>query len=173
VRGALAPGALELQHDLAFAIATEPLIGDRGARDVAAQPFEPPSLMRTDAHRGVQAEAVRLGAQAGGGGYLLAPCHGAHAQHLLSRARTQGDSIRAPGRLQRIEGCVGADVGELAHALLFDEMAIAGEHPHEPHDELVEQPPQLIAVGGARCVKARFIPGAVIHAVEHQEIRCG
>ena len=40
VRGAVAPGALELEKDLAFAIAAESFVGDRGARDVAAQAFE-------------------------------------------------------------------------------------------------------------------------------------
>ena len=40
VRGAVAPGALELEKDLAFAIAAESFVGDRGSRDVAAQAFE-------------------------------------------------------------------------------------------------------------------------------------
>jgi hypothetical protein len=44
---AVAPRALELQHDVTGAIALEPLKGDRGARDVAAQPFEFLSLMRS------------------------------------------------------------------------------------------------------------------------------
>jgi len=47
VRGAVAPGAFQLQHDLAFAITLEP--------------FEFLALMRTTAHPGMQAEAVRLG----------------------------------------------------------------------------------------------------------------
>jgi hypothetical protein len=33
-----------LQHDLALAVATEPLVGDRRAGDVAAQPVESRSL---------------------------------------------------------------------------------------------------------------------------------
>ena len=37
MRGAVAPGALELQHDITRAIALEPLNGDRRARDVAAR----------------------------------------------------------------------------------------------------------------------------------------
>lgn len=38
--GSVPVAALELQHDLAGAIALEPLIGNRGAGDVAAQAFE-------------------------------------------------------------------------------------------------------------------------------------
>ena len=55
MRGAVAPGALELQHDITSAIALEPFVGDRGARDVAAQPFEFLALMRAT----TPAETVR------------------------------------------------------------------------------------------------------------------
>ena len=41
----------------------EPFVGDRGARDVAAQAFEFLALMRPAAHPGMQAEALRCGAQ--------------------------------------------------------------------------------------------------------------
>ena len=63
VRGAVAPGAFELLHDITSAIALEPFIGNRGARDVAAQPFEFLALMGATAHPAMQAEAVRIGAQ--------------------------------------------------------------------------------------------------------------
>jgi hypothetical protein len=53
VRGAVAPRAFELQHDIPRAIALEPLNGDRGARDVAAQAFEFLALMRPAAHPGM------------------------------------------------------------------------------------------------------------------------
>ena len=46
VRGPVAPGALQLQHDVTRRIFLEPLVGDRGAGDVAAQPFERFALMR-------------------------------------------------------------------------------------------------------------------------------
>ena len=62
VRGAIAPGALQLRHDATRAILLEPFVGDRGARDVAAQAFEVLALMRPAAHPGMQAEAVRIGA---------------------------------------------------------------------------------------------------------------
>ena len=52
VRGAVAPRAFELQHDLPRFIALESLVGDRGARDVAAQAFELLALVRATAHRG-------------------------------------------------------------------------------------------------------------------------
>jgi len=49
MRGAVTPGAFQLQHDITSAIALELLNGDRGTRDVAAQPLESLSLMRTTA----------------------------------------------------------------------------------------------------------------------------
>ena len=45
VGGAVAVGAFELQHDLAGAVALEPLVGNRRAGDVAAQAFELLALM--------------------------------------------------------------------------------------------------------------------------------
>ena len=57
VRGSVAPGALQLQHDVARRIFLEPLVGNRGAGDVAAQAFERLALMRGAAHPGMQAEA--------------------------------------------------------------------------------------------------------------------
>ena len=43
--GAVAPRAFELQHDLAGAVAGEPLVGNGGAGDVAAQAFKFLALM--------------------------------------------------------------------------------------------------------------------------------
>jgi len=45
VRGAVAPGALQLQQDITRAIFLEPLVGDRGASDVPAQSLEFLALM--------------------------------------------------------------------------------------------------------------------------------
>ncbi len=53
VGGAVAPGALELQDDLAGAIALEPLVGNGRAGDIAAQAFELLALMGATAHGGV------------------------------------------------------------------------------------------------------------------------
>jgi len=51
---AVAIGALQLQYDLAFAIAAKPLVGERRARDGPAQPFEFFTLLAGDAYGGVQ-----------------------------------------------------------------------------------------------------------------------
>ena len=51
--GAVALGALELQHDLAGWIALEPFVGNRRAGDIAAQAFELLALMGATAHRRV------------------------------------------------------------------------------------------------------------------------
>ena len=52
VRGAVTPGALQLQHDVTRRIFLEPLVGNRGAGDVAAQAFERLALMGATAHPG-------------------------------------------------------------------------------------------------------------------------
>jgi len=60
VRAAVAIGASQLQHDLAFAIAAQPLVGEPRTSDGAAQSIERLALMAGDAHGCVQAQAVRL-----------------------------------------------------------------------------------------------------------------
>jgi len=62
VGGAVAPGTLELQHDLAGWIALEPFVGNRRAGDIAAQAFELLALMGATAYCRMQAETVRVDA---------------------------------------------------------------------------------------------------------------
>lgn len=114
MRGAVAPGALQLQHDVARRIFLEPLVGNRGAGDVAAQAFERLALMRGAAHPGMQAEPVPLGAQACVG-FVVPTRRGSQAQHLLSGARSQRDAIRARGRLQGRERVIRIEVGQVGH----------------------------------------------------------
>ena len=135
--GAVAEGALQLQHDLAGAITLEPFVGNGGARDIAAQALELRALTGATAHRRMQTEAVRIGAQCWRGGFA-ATGDGLQAQHLVSGARPKGDSIRAGGGLQGLERVIGIDVGHVSHALLFDEIAVAGQHFHEARDDLGE-----------------------------------
>ena len=89
------PSALELHS----AIALEPLVGNRRARDVAAQAFEFLALIRTTAHCGVQAEAVRFSAQVRR--VFFSPAgHRSQDQYLLSSSRPQRNAMRARRRLQ-------------------------------------------------------------------------
>ena len=78
--------------------------------------------MLATAHPGMQAEAVRVGAQAHRG-FLIPARHGAQAQHLLSGERPQRDAIAARGGLQGRERVIRIDVGQVTHALLLDKMA--------------------------------------------------
>ena len=80
--GAVVVRALELQHDLAGAIAFEPFVGNRGAGDIAAQAFEFLALTGATAHCRVQAQAVHVGAQCWGGGFASTG-DGLQAQHFL------------------------------------------------------------------------------------------
>ena len=92
MRGVVTPGAFELQHDITCAIALEPFVGNRGTRDVAAQPFEFLALMRATAHPGMQAETLRISAQGHRISFVPAG-YGSQAQPLLPRA--------APARCDR------------------------------------------------------------------------
>src|SRR4051812_29158538 len=76
--GAVAPGTFELEHDLACAIALEPLIGNGRAGDIAAQAFELLALMGVTAYCRMQAEAVRV-----------------DAARLLRVGRPAGDGLQA------------------------------------------------------------------------------
>jgi hypothetical protein len=105
MRGAVAPGALELEHDVPRAIALESFVGDRGPCDVAAQAFELLALMRAPANPGMQVEAVRIGAQ-GCRGFVVPAGHCAQAQHLLSGARPQRDAIGARGMGPKIQAII-------------------------------------------------------------------
>ena len=124
--GAVAPGALELEHDLAGAIALEPLVGNGRTGDIAAQAFELLALMSTTAYCRMQAETVRvdaarllrIGRPAG---------DGLQAQHFLPRPGTECNAIGAGCRLQGRERAIGIGFGQVAHALLFDEVAGAGQ----------------------------------------------
>ena len=61
--GAVFVRTLELQHDLAGAIALEPFVGDGRPGDVAAELLEFLTLIGAPAHRRVQAKAVRVDTQ--------------------------------------------------------------------------------------------------------------
>ncbi len=50
MRGAILVGGLELQHDLAYAIAFKPLVSNRRAGDVAAQLLEFVALIGGTTH---------------------------------------------------------------------------------------------------------------------------
>ena len=68
-------------------------------------------------------------------------------------------------------GCQSFHVGHVAHALLFEQIAQAGQHFHAARDDLVEQVLQLIAGGGARFLEDRFALSASINPVEHQTMQ--
>ena len=63
------------------------------------------------------------------------------------------------------------DVGQIGHLGLFDEITLAGEHPHQARDDPIEQAVELIAGGRARLLKDRFTLHAPIHPVEHETMQ--
>ena len=70
-----------------------------------------------------------------------------------------------------VSGLSAFELGEVAHALLFHQVAQSGQFLHEPHDDLIEQPLQLPAGGRTRFLEHRFSPGAPIHPVGHQAVQ--
>ena len=65
--GAVFVGTLQLQHDLAGAIAFEPFVGDGRPGDIAAEVLEFCTLIGAPAHRRMEAKAVRVDTQLWGG----------------------------------------------------------------------------------------------------------
>jgi hypothetical protein len=69
---------------------------------------------------------------------------------------------------------IGTDVGQVGHALLFDQTALAGEHVHQARDDFEQQALQLIAAGRGRLLEDRFALRMPIHPVgDTQTGRCG
>jgi len=94
-----------------------------GAGDVAAQVFQLLALMGGAAHLGMEAEALRVDAADGGQWRLCR--EGLQAQHFLARPRPERNAVGAGCRPQGPEREIRIGVGEIAHALLFDEEALA------------------------------------------------
>ena len=100
VRGAVAPGCLELQHHLARGTALHPLVGQGRAGDGEAQLLERLALVSAAAYDRVQAETLHIGAQVViiGAQVLLEyrlPRHRAlQRQHLLSGMRSARVGLR-------------------------------------------------------------------------------
>ncbi len=117
--GPVVVGALELQHDIAGTIECQSFVGNGGAGDVAAQVFQLLALMGSAAHLGMEAEALRVGAAHGvNGGSVGRVCK-------LSTFWPARNAVGAGCRPQGPEREIRIGVGEIGHALLFDEEALA------------------------------------------------
>ncbi|MCA1603726.1 MAG: hypothetical protein LC776_19495 [Acidobacteria bacterium] len=86
-------------------------------------------LMGGAADLGMEAEALLVDT-AHGGRRRLAGRDGLQAQHLLPRPGPEGNAVGAGRRPQGPEREIRIAVGEVAHALLFDEEALAGQELH-------------------------------------------
>jgi hypothetical protein len=73
----------------------------------------------------MQAEAVRIGAQLRSD-FLTPAVQRSQAEHLLSGTRPKGDAIGVRGSLQRSQRAIHTDICQLGHALLVNQMALAG-----------------------------------------------
>jgi len=168
--GAVAPGALELEHDLACAIALEPLVGNGRAGDIAAQAFELLALMGVTAYCRMQAEAVRVDA-ARLLGVGRPAGDGLQTQHFLPCVWAQGNAVGAGGRLQGRERAIGLGFGQVAQAPLFDEVAGARQQLQDALDDPARQRLELCHAGSARFMEGRFAGAAAIHPIEHQAMQ--
>ena len=175
MRGAVAPGCLQLQHHLARGVALHPFVGQRRAGDVAAQLLQRIAVVGITAHSGVQAESVDVSAHV-----LLEPClprHDAlHRQHLLAGARAKGDTVSTGCCLQRSERAgfvrIAAVVGQVRLALLFDQHTPTGEQLHRSGDDLEQHRLQcLIGRRGHLDERRLAIGAAPVHPVQHQAVQ--
>ncbi|MEO5862396.1 MAG: hypothetical protein ABIQ03_08035 [Burkholderiales bacterium] len=116
--------ALELQHDLASAVALEPFVGNGRAGNIPTQVFEFLALIGAAAHCGMQAEAVRVGAQ-GFAGWRWSAGHGLQAQHFPPCAGPTCDAVGAGGHLQRRDRAIRIGVARVDHPLFFDAVTAA------------------------------------------------
>jgi hypothetical protein len=133
--GAVAVGALKSQYHIASAVTLEPLVGDRRAGDVTAQPFELVTLVgvasRTAAcrlkpcalaHKAGEADSPR-------------PETACRLNTFSPRAWPKGNAVGAGARLQGHERLIGLDAGQVAYALLFNEDALTSQQPHQRRDD--------------------------------------
>jgi hypothetical protein len=171
VRGAVAPGRLELQHHLTRGVGLHALVDKRWAGDVVAQLFQPLAVLRFTAHRRVHAETLHIGAQR-----LVEvrmPGHRAlHRQHPLAGPRAESDTAHAGGCLRWPEraGClrVAVVVSDAGPALLLPQRAVLRRQLHRAGDGLLRRSLRQI-VGRHRCLdEHRFTFSAtLVHALQH------
>src|SRR5262245_30722109 len=110
--GAVFVRTLQLQHDLPGVITFEPFVGDGRPGDIAAEMLEFCTLIGAPAHRRMQAKAVRVNTQLWGR-CLSCARQALQAQHFLSGAWAEGDTLSARGSLQRLERPIGVGFGEV------------------------------------------------------------
>ena len=96
-----------MQHDIAGGSAFEPFVRNGGAGDVAAQVFEFAALMGAEPHRGMQSEAVLVGA-AWWCGIRLSAWNGSQGEHFLPRPRPKRNAVSTRGCLQGCERVIGS-----------------------------------------------------------------
>jgi hypothetical protein len=177
VRGAIAPRGLELQLHLPGGVELHPLVRQRRPGDGAAQLFQPLAVMGLDSHRGVQAEAVDVGAQGLARRSLARHCTSrGEGQHLLPGAGPEGDAIRHSRRLQRSQrACLfafGLRLGQPGLAHVFHQHAPAREQRHQPGDDGLQQRVQLVVGRGTRLDEGWHTVGATaVHAVQYQAMQ--
>ena len=114
-----APRGLKLQVHLPGGVQLHPFVGKRRPGDVAAQLLQPPAVMRLDPRRGVQAEAVDVGAQQLYEPYPRAASHlarSASSGRRVARRRCGSDScgLQRPQRARLAP--IGVRLGQIGLA---------------------------------------------------------
>jgi len=118
----------------------------------------------------MQAKTVRVDA-ARLRGVARSAGDGLQAQYFLPCVWPQRNAIGAGGRLQGRERAIRLGLGQVAHALLFDEVAGARQQLDDALDDPVEQRLELCRAGSARFMEHRRARAAAIHPIEHQTVQ--
>ena len=115
MRGAIAVRRFELEDDLAGWGAAQAFMAQRGARDVATQPFEFLPLLGTTPCLRMQAKPLGTHTALWVWRFLTSEAHCGifPRQYFLAGSGTKGNAVGASRCLQRGQGRIGIGVGEI------------------------------------------------------------
>ena len=134
MRGAVAPGCLELEHRSSGGVGLQALVGQCRAADVAARVLQLFAVMCFDPHCSLQAEPVDVDAR-GLARCSLAWHRDTQGEPLLHGARPESEAVSDGRGLQRTQRdwllpvCIR--LGQVGLARVLDQPAPAREHLRE------------------------------------------
>ena len=169
--GAIAPHCLELDEDAAVGAELDAVLGERGAEEVAAEPFEAGAVVGGDPDIGVEIEAIELGlAGAAGGGVtgvrLVAEAADAGAGPWAQRdAALDGGADEASQDRRSLRERVGR------HRVVFRLEPVAGEQLSDTGADGGEDLRHVLIARWGRGVKGEVSwPSFVEDAVQHERM---
>lgn len=131
-------GVFQLQHNLAGRGAAQAFVAQGRARDVAAEPFEFLSLVGATLCVGMQAEALGTDTALGLRSFWARRAQRGifPRQDFSAGSGAKGNAVGAGGRMQRGQGGIGIEVGQIRDlGVFFRERAFAGQRLQQGGDD--------------------------------------